>query len=141
MGVWWKESICLAWRVVDFCQTQAIGQGQGLSVYAFSPDNIDVFICLTMAEGILQGGIYFASRTGGQGVAEDDVATVRKGPFGQGLVGLPSHNDRMSGGEKSKSLEIIGKMIEEPVVIADGTVTGYGGDDGDSHVGILSLGK
>ena len=37
-----EEGICLLWRVVYFCQAEAVGQGQSLCIDARSADDIDI---------------------------------------------------------------------------------------------------
>ena len=53
--------------------------------------------------------------------------------LGQALEGLPPHDDGMTHGESLESLQVIGKMPDETVILADDTVSGTGNNDRKAH--------
>ena len=81
----------------------------------------------------------------GTGIAEgcvmgdDDVAAFGERTTRKGTPSIASHDDGMARGERLESLEVVGDMPQEVVVLADSVVLGYG--DNDGKVGDLTIVK
>ena len=53
--------------------------------------------------------------------------------LGQALEGLSPHDDGMTHGESLEPLQVIGKVPDETVILADDTVSGTGNNDRKAH--------
>ncbi|MPN25363.1 hypothetical protein SDC9_172772 [bioreactor metagenome] len=67
---------------------------------------------------------------------DHDIGTVGKRPFGQRLIGLPSHNDAVSGGELLKVFQIFRKMTKQFSVTPDTVMLVESNDDGNLWSGL-----
>ena len=53
--------------------------------------------------------------------------------LGQALEGLPPHDDGMPHGESLEPLQVIGKVPDELVILADDTVSSTGNNNRKAH--------
>ena len=59
-----EEGVGLGGGVVDLCETETVGEGQGLTIDRGSTDDVDVFIGGAVGEGLVEGGIDVAAFEG-----------------------------------------------------------------------------
>ena len=79
------------------------------------------------------GGLFDAGRGPVRIARDDHVAPVRAGAADR-LEGLAAHQDRAADGHSLEMLEVFGKVPGHVVAVADDTVAGDRGDDGQQRI-------
>ena len=52
-----EEGVSLGRGVVDLCEAETVGEGQGLTVDRGTADDVDVFVGGAVGEGLVEGGV------------------------------------------------------------------------------------
>ena len=118
-----EEGVGLGGGVVDLCETEAVGNGQGLTIDRSSADDIDVFVGGAVLQGFFQRGIDITARDSSGAAGENDVTTVGQGSLGQGEESVPAHDDGMASGEGLETLQVVREPVNQLVLKADGAIS------------------
>ena len=119
--------------LLDLCDVHRICIGQELAVHMLAADH-EVLSCGQRCKQLLDiveekdALRRFVVRISCQHIMD----TARQ-DFGQTLEGLPPHDDGMPHGESLEPLQVIGKVPDELVILADDTVSGTGNNDRKAH--------
>ena len=118
-----EEGVGLGGGVVDLCETEAVGNGQGLTIDRSSADNVDILVGGAVHQGFFQGWKHFTAGESLGAAGENDVATVRQGSLGQGEESVPAHDDGMACGEGLETLQVVREPVNQLVLKADGPIS------------------
>jgi len=104
----WEEGIGLGGCVGYLGETEAVGEGKGLTIDALAADDVDVFVGRARGEGGLERGEGLSSRESVVGTCQNNIAAVGKGSLGEALERLTTHDDGVAGGEGLEALQVVG---------------------------------
>ena len=118
-----EEGVGLGGGVIDLRETEAVGNGQGLTIDRSSADDIDVLVGGAVLQGFFQRGIDITARDSSGAAGENDVTTVGQGSLGQGEESVPAHDDGMACGEGLETLQVVREPVDQLVLKADGAIS------------------
>ena len=96
-------------------------------------DDVDILVFSAVLESFFKRWIDVTALESLRATTQNDVTTIGQGSLRQGKEGVAPHDDRMTGGEGLETLQVVGKPIDQLVLIADGSVSGYSRYDGNHN--------
>ena len=99
-----EEGVGLDGCVVNLSEAETVGDGQGLTVDGGTADDVDVFVGSAMFQGFFYRRIDVAAFKSLCATAQDDIPAVGKGTLRQREVGVTTHDNRVTCGERLETL-------------------------------------
>ena len=120
-----EVGIGLLGLIIHKREIESVGLAKRLAIDGFTTYDKHLLVLSTGSKCFIKRRENLCARERDRLAGEHHVSTIGKSALGERLKSLASHHNGVTSGEGLKALQVIGKPIEQLVVIAYGSIPGY----------------